>query len=98
MELAQLRDLFIVIYAAFGIVAMVVIVTLAVILFRKVTPIIDSARGTLNEIRGTSSFMSNTVVKPIVKVAGFAVGARKAIKVMLRLSGRKGGKPGEQGS
>jgi hypothetical protein len=53
----------------------------------KVSPIADEALVTMTNIRGTSEFMSEKAVKPVVKVYSFAAGVRKAAGVVTGLSG-----------
>ena len=96
--MAEVRDLAIIILAAifillglgFGILV-VLLISLAVLLRRKVGPLLDSALGTLNTIEGTSSFVSETVVRPIIKVTSFGAGARAAVLAFARLRKKKRG-------
>lgn len=48
----------------------------------KIEPFLDTARETAVTVKGTSSFVSETVVDPIIKVASFAAGVRKAVNVV----------------
>ena len=89
MALSELRDLFIVIYAGLGIVATVLIIVFTLLLYFKVSPILDSAAGTARNVRGTSTFVSDTIVKPIIKVRSFTSGVQRAMGIVTRLSGRK---------
>ncbi len=95
MLLAELRDLVIVIFGVLGIVAIIVFVSLALAFFRKVAPILDSAKETFNTAHTTTSLVSNAIAKPTIKIVSFASGLRKAAEVMMRLSNRKGGGKGE---
>jgi hypothetical protein len=99
MSLVDLRDLAIVILAALFILVGLLMVVLAVLLIGlaamirgKLGPILDSARGTLTNIEGTSGFVSETVVQPIVRVASFAAGARRAMGILTGLSKKREGK------
>lgn len=48
----------------------------------EVTPLVDSAKGTVKKVQGTASFVSETVVKPVVRVYAMAAGARRAAAVL----------------
>jgi hypothetical protein len=41
-------------------------------------------------VRGTTAFVSDHLVQPVVKVASFSAGARRAITVALNLINRDG--------
>lgn len=97
--MAEVRDLAIIILAAIFIlvglgagVLVVMLVSLVSIVRKKIRPLLDSATGTLNNIEGTSSFVSETIVRPVIRVASFGVGARAAMSALLRLRRRKGGR------
>lgn len=97
--MAELRDLAVIILAVIFIlvgmgmgVLVVMLISLAVLVRRKVGPLLDSARGTLSAIEGTSSLVSDSVVRPIIKVASFGAGVRAAAGILTRLRKKKGGK------
>jgi len=94
MTLADFRDLAIIVFALLGIGAALLFIAVNIMVMRKVLPLLDAAKGTLGNIRGTSSFVSETVVKPVIKVVSFAFGVRKAAEVIVGLSRRKGGREG----
>lgn len=96
MALAELRDLVIVIFAIVVILATLLFVSLAIMLFRKVSSLLDSAKSISANIRGTTSSVSNTIIKPAIKLASFASGIRKTTESMMWLFRRKGGEKGEQ--
>ena len=91
---ATLRDLVIVALGAMGIITLLVILVLTVMVYSKLSPILDSVRKTMGNIQGTSSLVSDVVVKPVIRTASFAAGARKAVAFVLGLSRKKGGKDG----
>ncbi len=99
IEMAEVRDLAIIILAVIfillglgGGILVVLLISLAVLVRRKVGPLLDSALGTLNTIEGTSTFVSETMVRPIIRVASFGVGARAALGALTRLRKKRGGK------
>ena len=91
MELVEIiRDIVIIVYGILGIVAVIAFIVVMLFLYRKVSPILDSAKATMNEVRGTAGFVSENAVKPIIKTASFAMGARRTAESLGRLF-RKGG-------
>jgi len=103
MDLLVLRDLAIIVLAVLAIIDAIVILIVALVLLnivratkRKVDPILDMVQGTVGNVHGTSSFVSDLVVKPIIKVASFAAGARRAVSVATGFTRRKGGGDREQ--
>ena len=79
--LDSLRDIVIIIYGFLGIAATVLIIVFSIIVFRKVSPILDSVRGMVSDLRGTTSRISN--VANAFSAAG---------KVMAWIKGRSGKK------
>jgi hypothetical protein len=62
--------------------------SLAKMLEEEVKPILESANETLRTVRGTTSFVSATVVAPLVRVASFASAMRGVIKALRRAKGQ----------
>ncbi|MEX2225796.1 MAG: hypothetical protein WEB52_05030 [Dehalococcoidia bacterium] len=90
--------------AAFFVVAMVITIVLGLLLralLKKsnsvlddnVRPLLDSARSTTNQVRGTVTFVSEAAVTPIVRAYGVAAGVRRAASVIAGLTGAGGDKP-----
>ena len=87
-----IRDIVIVVFGVLGIGAFALFIYLLIVIFRKVSPILDAAKGTMSDIRGTSTFVSEALVNPIIKVVSFVQGARKALAFLTRFSRKKEGK------
>jgi len=93
---AVLRDIAIIILA---LVTGLIGVFLAILIFQvqsliallrnEVKPILDSANQTVSTVRGTSTFVSDTVVSPLIQVLSFAWGVRQTTKVLFRGPGRR---------
>ena len=84
--IAVARDWAVVILCSLGIVATAIFIVCMLFLFFKVRPLLDSATATARNVRGTSIFLSDTIVKPIIKVKSFASGAQTAMGIMTGLS------------
>ena len=92
MDLANLRDLMIVLSGITGIVVLAVILAVMILLFNKLSAILGNVKKTTHTVRATTTFFSDTAVKPIIRGAGVLAGVRTAISVIVRLRGRKGGR------
>ncbi len=92
MTLDWFRDLAIVIFATIGIIASILSIVIGVVFYRRVRPILDSVKVIVANARSTSTFVSDTVVKPIITASSWVQGIRHAIAVLSKLSEKKGEK------
>ncbi|MGA7729637.1 MAG: hypothetical protein WCD37_00045, partial [Chloroflexia bacterium] len=58
----------------------------------KIVPALEKVDDTAKTVRGTATFVSESVVAPIIKVAGAAAGAKAMVQTLMR-----GGKPKGKG-
>jgi len=95
MSLAELRDLFIVIFSIAGITATIFIVVIIVMVYRKIRTILDSSRATVANIRELTSVMSQDVAKPLSNIASVLQGIARVIEFITgplkRKEERRGG-------
>ncbi len=91
------RDIAIIVVAVESIVIgilLAVLIVQVILLIRmlreEVIPILNSTQETVGTVRGTTAFVSDHLVQPVVKVASFSAGARRAIRVALNLFNRDG--------
>jgi hypothetical protein len=78
-----------------GVVIMLVIGLLVRSLLKKtsallddnVKPLLGSAKGTADHVKGTATFVSNAAVTPIVRTYGVVAGVRRAAGVLAGLTG-----------
>ena len=75
---------------AVAVAAVALIGALRNLVTEKVVPLADEARLTVENLRGTSEFMSEKAVKPVVKVYSFMAGVKKAASVVTGLGGKDG--------
>ena len=73
---------------AVAVAAVALLATLKNLVNEKVYPLADEAKLTVANIRGTSEFMSEKAVKPVVKMYSFAAGVKKAAGVVTGLGGK----------
>lgn len=104
MSLEELRDLIIVIWGILGIVFLAVALVLGIVvgvsarslittvqsLIRDdVQPALRSARQTVDSIRGTTSFVADTAVAPVIRVYGIFSGVRRFLSVLMGFGKRR---------
>lgn len=88
-ELEAVRDVFVIALAfascIFGIVLMLMFVMLIRLINTvefEIKPILEQTNETVNTVRGTSTFVSKNVVRPVVKTTGYIVGIRRGIQTL----------------
>jgi hypothetical protein len=98
MDLAQARDLAIVFLAIEALIVTLLLGVVAALLWRLVSmiqreikPVLASMQQTANTVRGTTEFVSDNLVSPMIKVSSFASGVMGAIKAMMVQLRRKEG-------
>lgn len=91
----NLRDIFLILVAfeflVIGVALILLIIQLARLvnlLNNEVRPILESASEAANTLRGTSRFLSDKLVRPVVKFGAGAAGFRRALD-LLKFWGRK---------
>ncbi len=104
--LADLRDLVVIVYGFVGIIFFAIATLAAVFLFfsvkgliraarqmmdDSVKPALDSFRGTAQGIKGTTDFIGETAVQPIIRVYGVIAGVRRGLAIISGLNRRKRG-------
>jgi hypothetical protein len=84
-----IRDIVIIFMAVesllIGLVLIVLITQLArltAMLQNEVKPILDSTNETINTLRGTTAFLSDNLVEPVVKVNSYVAAFRRAIELL----------------
>lgn len=86
-----IRD-FSIIFLALATIVMQIILVLLLLEIRSlskmlrdnISPILKSADETVRTVRGTSVFVSDNVVSPVVRVSSFAAGVTEALRVITR--------------
>ena len=93
---AVLRDISIIVLA---LVTIVIGAFLAILIFQlqsltallrdEIKPILEAANETASTVRGTTNFISDAVVTPVITAASYASAVRQTIKTLSGSSGRK---------
>jgi K+ transporter len=91
MTVEIVRDFSIIFLALSTIVTQIILVlllleirSLSKMLRENVFPILQSADETVRTVRGTSVFVSDNVVTPVVRVSSMAAGIQQALRVLAR--------------
>lgn len=89
--MAVVRDLAIILLAVESLVVGVVLIVLvwevrnlAKLLREEIKPILESADETARTVRGTTVFVSENLVNPMVRASGFASGVMQALRILVR--------------
>ena len=92
--LSFVRDIAIVLLAVeslvIGIVLIILILevrSLARLLRDEIKPIIDAADQTVRTVRGTTTFVSDILVTPMLRISSFATGIAQALRILSRRGG-----------
>ncbi|RPI86985.1 MAG: hypothetical protein EHM41_06590 [Chloroflexi bacterium] len=96
---AQIRDVFIIFMALetllLGLVLVVLIIQIALLtnlLQNELKPILESTNETVNTLRGTTAFLSENMVQPVIKMNEYLAALSQLLSV-INLGRRKNKKP-----
>lgn len=85
----QIRDIFIIVLSLEFMILGAALVTLIIqlaklinLLQNEVKPILDATTETVNTLKGTTSFLSENLVEPVIKLNGYMAGLKKALDLM----------------
>lgn len=88
-ELEAVRDVFIIALALesciFGVlltIMLIMLVRLVNMLEFEIKPILEKTNETIGMVRGTTSFVGENVVRPVVKGTAFMAGLRRGLRVL----------------
>lgn len=90
MSIAWFRDLVVCIFGLGTTVAVVVIAVLAFILYRRLSPVLDSLKTATRTVENLSSCVEAEVARPLAQVVAFIQGIRQAVGLVRRFTKRKG--------
>lgn len=95
-----IRDIAIIVLA---LITLVTGVLLAVLIFQvqsliallreEIHPILRSVNDTASTVRGTTTFVSDAVVTPVIKAASYASGVRQTVKILFKRPSRRKAAP-----
>ena len=92
----RIRDIFIIFMAIesllLGLVLVILIVQLARLinlLQNEIKPILDSTNQTVSTLRGTTAFLSDNLVEPVMKMNEYFAGVQQALRVIGLARGKR---------
>jgi hypothetical protein len=93
-QAASVRDVFIIFMAfefmVIGVALVVLVVQLAVLtnmLRHEIKPILDSTNETVNTVRGTTLFLSDNLVEPVMKLNSYVAALSRVVESLSALGG-----------
>lgn len=88
-DTARVRDIFIIFMALESIIIGIVLIILVVqiarlinLLQNEIKPILDSTNETVNTLRGTTAFLSDNLVEPVIKLNEYIAVLQKLTKIV----------------
>jgi hypothetical protein len=97
------RDVVIITWGALSILAFLLVILWILVMWRgimglvrdvrvtvqeDVRPLLATGRESVNNVTGTTRFLSDTVVSPVLRLYGIVAGVRRALSVLTGLAGR----------
>jgi hypothetical protein len=86
---SQVRDIFIILMALISLVIGVALIVLIIqmaalinLLQNEIKPILKSTSDTVNTLKGTTTFLSDTLASPVIKINSSVAGLRKLIDLV----------------
>ena len=89
MSIDWFRDLVICIFGLGATVVVLFLAVLALLLYRRLRPILDSVKATTKTVENLSSTVETEVVGPLSQVAAFVQGIRQAVNLVGRFTKKK---------
>ncbi|MAG14360.1 MAG: hypothetical protein CL874_00520 [Dehalococcoidales bacterium] len=86
MSIEWLRDLVICIFGLGTTIAVLFIGVLIFLIYRKVSPILDSVKATTETVENISSSVAEEVYRPLSHLAAFVQGIRQAVNLFGKFS------------
>lgn len=88
-QVERIRDVFIILMALESLLIGVALVILIVqfaslinLLQNEVRPILDATNETVNHMRGTTEFLSENMVEPVIKLNGYLAGMKRMLELI----------------
>ncbi len=93
---AKIRDVFIIFMALESlllglalVILMVQVARLTNLLENEIKPILQSTNETISTLRGTTTFLSDNLVEPVIKINEYSAGLQQVLKLIGLTRGRK---------
>jgi hypothetical protein len=87
--ISEVRDIFIIFLALesllIGVVLVILVVqiaTLVNLVQNEIKPILNSTKETINTLKGTTQFLSQNLVEPVIKVSSYSAGIKRLVDLI----------------
>ena len=87
--IAIIRDIVIIIWGVLGIVMFIVVILVALGIYKAVKPLLANLTGTVGEALVTTRLVTDAVIRPAVPVVKFYLGVRSGLAVLKRFGRRR---------
>lgn len=91
MSMEQFRDLALLVFGLGATVAVIVIAVLLLLLYIRLSPILDSIRANARTVQRISSCVEEEIARPLAQLAALVQGIRQAASLVNRFTRSKGG-------
>ncbi len=88
---AFLRDLSLIMFSGIAVFSLVIVTVLIILLYRKLSPVLDSSRITAKNAEELSSKLGEKLEKPLNGISSFAYTSGRLLSFILGISKGKGG-------
>ena len=85
-----IRDLAIIIVAVVGLLVLMAVTIMAFLIYRKISPLLDSTKATMKQTQEATSLLSDKFVKPLIGASAFAFTTGRVVGFILGVSKGKG--------
>ena len=89
MSIEWFRDLVVCIFGLGATAAVIFLAVLALLLYRRLRPVLDSVKATTKTVENLSSCVEDEVAKPLAQVVAFVQGIRQAVGLVSRFTKKK---------
>ena len=86
-----IRDLAIILVATVGLLVLMATTVMGFMLYRKVSPLLDSTKATMKQTQEATSLLADNFIKPLIGASAFAFTTGRVVGFILGVSKGKGG-------
>ena len=90
MSIEWFRDLVICVFGIGATVVLIFLGVLALLLYLKIKPILDSSKATVKTVENISSCVEEEVARPLAQIVAFVQGVSQAVSLFGRFSREQG--------
>jgi hypothetical protein len=96
MSIEWFRDLIIVIYGFLGIIVLILVVILAILIYKKTRTVLNSIQRTTDDVKQVVDTIKKEFVDPLVQAMAIVQGIKQGLNMISKLFGKDKGGTNEQ--